>query len=71
MPFNYKPLWKQLIDLDMTKKAFAKKVGISISTLNRMGRNEYISLKIIDDICVMLQCTPNDVIEHIPPKETE
>ena len=25
-PFNYKPLWKQLIDLDMTKKAFAKKV---------------------------------------------
>ena len=65
MAFSYKPLWKKLIDLDMKKKDFAKLVGISTSTLNRMGRNEYISMKIIDDICRALHCTPNDVMEHV------
>lgn len=64
MPINYKPLWKQLIDRDMTKKEFAKFIGISQSTLDRMGRNEYIALKIIDEICDKFECTPNDVIEH-------
>lgn len=69
MPFTYKPLWKQLIDLDMTKKDFRELVGISTSTLARMTRDEYIALKIIDDICTKLKCTPNDVMKHIPDEE--
>lgn len=69
MPFSYKPLWKQLVDLDMTRKEFAKMSGISVSTLTRMGRNDYISLKIVDDICSLLNCTPNDVMEHVTEEE--
>lgn len=69
MPITYKPLWKQLIDRDMTKKDFVALIGISTSTLNRMSKNEYVSLKIIDDICNEFECTPNDVIQHVPPKK--
>ena len=66
MAFTYKPLWKMLIDMNMTKKAFRERTGISLSTVNSMGRDEYISMKIIDDICNEFHCTPNDVIRHIP-----
>ncbi|PWL42887.1 MAG: hypothetical protein DBY45_08100 [Clostridiales bacterium] len=69
MPFSYNPLWKKLIDLGMTKKEFRQKANISKSTLDRMGRNEYIALKVVDQICTKLQCTPNDIMEHIPNNE--
>ncbi len=42
MPFTFKPLWKKLIDLDMTKEELRKKLCISSSTLARMRKDEYI-----------------------------
>ena len=69
MSINYKPLWKLLIEKEMKKQDFRKLVGISKSTLDRMGRNEYISMRILDEICDGLKCTPNDVIEHQPTKK--
>lgn len=71
MPFSYKPLWKMLIDLDMSKKQFSEAVEISMSTIKRMAKNEYVSLKIIDDICDKLECTPNDVLVYIPKNKEE
>ena len=58
-----------LIDLDMTKKRFRELIGISQSTLDRMSRDEYIALKIVDDICTKFKCTPNDIMMHIPDEE--
>lgn len=66
MSFSYKPLWKMLIDLEMSKKEFADAVDISMSTIKRMAKNEYVSLKIIDEICDKLECTPDDVMDYIP-----
>ena len=59
-------LWKMLIDLELTKKEFSDKVDISMSTIKRMAKNEYVSLKIIDEICDKLECTPDDVMYYIP-----
>ncbi len=64
MPFTFKPLWKKLIDLDMTKEELRKKLCISSSTLARMRKDEYIAMKILSDICGELDCTPNDIIEY-------
>ena len=50
MAFTYKPLWKLLIDKDMTKKELMQKAGISKSTVDKMGRGEIVSLDIIDRI---------------------
>ena len=65
MPFSYKPLWKQLIDLNMTKKSLMSTTSISKSTMDKMGRGEFVSMEIIDRICTYLQCDISDVIEHI------
>ena len=65
MAFNYKPLWKLLIDKDMTKKELMRLTNISKSTMDKMGRGEQVSLDIIDRICNLLNCKIEDVIEHI------
>ena len=64
MPFNYKPLWKKLIDEEMNKKEFMQKVNISKSTIDKMTRGENVSLEIIDKICNYFNCNIDDVIEH-------
>lgn len=64
MPFSYKPLWKLLIDTDMSKKELMKSVNISKSTMDKMGRSETVSLEIIDRICNYFNCRIEDVVEH-------
>ena len=65
MAFTYKPLWKMLIDKDMTREGLRRELGISPSTMARMRQNDYVNLKIISDICRILACTPNDIIEYV------
>lgn len=65
MAFTYKPLWKLLIDKDMTKKELMQKADISKSTVDKMGRCEIVSLDIIDRICNYFDCSIEDVVEHI------
>lgn len=64
MSFSYKPLWKMLIDRDMSKKELMEATHISKSTMDKMGRSEIISLEIIDRICNYFNCNVEDVIEH-------
>ena len=70
MPFSYKPLWKLLIDRDMSKKQLMAALGISKSTMDKMGRSEIVSLEIVDRICNYFNCAVEDVIEH-RQKESE
>lgn len=65
MAFSYKPLWKLLIDKDMTKKKLMQATGISKSTMDRMGRGEPVSMNIINRICNYFECDVGTVIEHI------
>ena len=65
MAFSYKPLWKLLIDREMTKKQLKQMTGISKSTMDKMARGEQVSMDIIDRICSCLACNVESVIEHI------
>ena len=64
MAFSYKPLWKLLIDKEMTKKALMEKTHISKSTMDKMARNENVSLDVIERICDCLHCKVEEVIEY-------
>lgn len=65
MAFSYKPLWKLLIDCDMTKKRLMQVTNISKSTMDKMARGETVSMEIIDRICNYFDCDISNVIEHI------
>ena len=63
MAFDYKPLWKLLIDKEMTKKDLLIKAEISKSTMDKMSRGENVSLDVINRICQYFNCDIQDVIE--------
>jgi len=65
MGISFKPLWKLLIDKNMTKTNLREAIGISKSTLAKMSKNEYISLEVIKKICQYLKVQPGDIIEYI------
>ena len=62
--FSYKPLLKLLIDKNMTKTQLREQLGISMATLAKISKNEYISMKVLDDICSLLNCKIEDIVEH-------
>ena len=64
--FSYKPLLKLLVDKNMTKTQLREQLGISMATLAKISKNEYISMKVLDDICSLLNCKIEDIIEHQP-----
>ena len=68
MAFSYKPLWKLLIDKEMTKKQLMEATGISKSTMDKMGRGEPVSMDIIDRICSFFNCNLSEILEHIQEK---
>ena len=65
MAVSYKRLWKLLIDKNMTKSELTKAIGISSSTMAKMGKNENVSLEVIDKICALLECDINDILEYV------
>ena len=60
---TYKPLWKKLIDQKMTRTQMAERVGISRNTLAKMGKDEHVSLDIIERICDRMDLKVSDVID--------
>lgn len=64
MSFSYKPLWKLLIDNDMSKKDLMQKTGISKSTMDKMGRSDYVAMEIIDRLCQYFNCNIEDIVSH-------
>ncbi|MCM1496731.1 MAG: helix-turn-helix transcriptional regulator [Bacteroides sp.] len=60
---NYKPLWKLLIDKDMTKVDLRNETSISRSTMVKMTNNEYVALDVLVRICTALNCGIDDIVE--------
>lgn len=66
MAFKYDNLWSLLAEKKMSKEEFRIKIRASQTTVVKLGRNENVSLEVIDKICDVLCCTPNDIMEYIP-----
>lgn len=62
MLVSYNGLWKLLIDKNMKKMDLVQKVGISTSTLAKMGKGEPVSLEVLGKICDKLDCDFGDII---------
>lgn len=65
MSFSYKPLYKLLVDKEISVETMRKALGFSFSTTTKMKKGENVSLDVLDKICNYLHCGLNDVIEHI------
>jgi putative transcriptional regulator len=66
MAVSYNRLFKLMIDRKMRKKDLCELAGVSTSTMSKMGRDEIVSLEVIDRICQKLNCKVEDVLEILP-----
>ena len=66
---SYKPLWRMLVERDMTKVDLRKKTKIAPSTFTKMSNNEQVSLDILARICLELECGFDDVVEIIKERK--
>ena len=61
---TYKPLWKTLIDKDMKKMDLVEDGTVSRGTLAKMGKDQKVSLDVVERICKRLQCKVEEVIVY-------
>lgn len=66
MAVSYIRLWKLLLDKKMKRTDLKAIAGISNSTLAKLGKDERISMEILERICVALDCRIEDIMEFIP-----
>lgn len=68
---SYKPLYRLLVERDMSKADLMKAAKISPNTMTKIRRNEEVSMAILNRICNVLGVSYGDIVEYIPKKEDE
>lgn len=62
MIISYNGLWKLLIDKNLQKKDIINKIGISSTTIAKMGKGEKVSLDVLERICIYFGCNIGDIM---------
>lgn len=63
MSVQYNRLLKLLIDRKMINTQLAERAGFSANIITRLKKDEYISMKSIEMICITLDCDVDDILE--------
>ena len=69
MAVSYNKLWKLLIDKNMKKKELSEAAGISNSLIAKLGRNENVTVEVLEKICLALNCKLEDIVEVLSEVE--
>lgn len=69
MAISYNKLWKLLIDKGLKRMQLRDMIGMSNSTLAKLGKNEPVALTVLEKICAALDCNFSDIIEYIPEQD--
>ena len=69
MAVSYKKLFHMMIEKEMTNAELQQKAGFSANIITRLKRNGYISLESIENICRVMDCGVDDILEFIPEDE--
>ena len=63
---SYKPLWRLLVERDMSKCDLRKLAGLAPNTMTKMRKNEEVSMTVLNKICAALGVNYGDIVEYIP-----
>lgn len=66
MMISYSPFWKTLEESEENWYTLTKRHNLSDSTLHRLKHNMDISTKTLNDLCRILNCRVQDIVEYIP-----
>lgn len=63
---DYSPFWKTLEESKENWYTLANTHKMSYSTLNRLKHNKDVTTKTLNDLCRILDCQMQDIIQYIP-----
>ena len=69
MTRSYDKLWHLLIDRKMTKTQLREAANITTNAMAKIGKNESVPVGTLEKICVVLDCTIDDIMEFRAEKE--
>ena len=60
---SYGPLWQTMKEKGVTTYTLIYKHGFSAYTITNLRRNKSITMNTLEKLCMVLKCTPNDIVE--------
>lgn len=63
---DYSPFWKTLEKSKYSWYSLTNKHHLSNSTLHRLKHNKDVSTKTLNDLCRILNCQIEDIVQYIP-----
>ena len=66
---RYDPFWKTIKKKNISTYALREKHHISPNTLTRMKQNRYLSMRTIEDLCKILDCSIQEIVEYRKDEE--
>lgn len=65
----YDPFWKILKERGISTYALINRYGISSNTIHRLRHNMGVTTGLIDELCRILQCRPEDILQNVPEEK--
>ena len=62
---NYAPFWQTLAANGITQYQLINQYGVSTGTLDALRKNRSITLNTVQDLCMILHCPIEDIVEII------
>lgn len=62
---DYSPLWETMKTKDITTYKLINTYNINARTINNLKHNKSVSMHTLEKLCIILQCTPNDIVKII------
>ena len=68
---SYRPFWETLRNSSESTYTLTKHHRISSSTLDKLRKNKPITTTTINDLCRILNCRVEDILEYIPSENDQ
>ena len=62
---SYAPLWDTMKERGITTYTLITKHNINPRTINNLKHNKSITMDTLEKLCLILDCSPNDVVSFL------
>lgn len=66
---SYAPLWKTMHDKGITTYMLINQYKIQSKTIYNLKHGKNVTTATLENLCRILECTPNDIIEFVKGDE--
>ena len=68
---SYNPLWETMKKQNITTYTLIAKHGFNPRTINNLRHNRGITVHMLERLCNILSCSPNDVLMFVPDHDED